>query len=153
MTFSPHDFSSSDFVDAFKPQLDRYVSLRIAGRNSRTALRVAFGEGYADSLNAQSYVDHIECNAYYSQAFNQTLARIPVDQLWNRKTALHRLLSLAEDPYVKDNVRALAIKELNILVGITVEDENGKPKQVRTLDDFYKDIGSVMSRLVPHAAD
>jgi hypothetical protein len=138
MTLPSNNFKGSEFVEAFKPQLDKYILLRVAGRSSRAALRVAFGEEYANHLNAQSYVDHIECTMYYMRAFKQALAAMPLDQLWNKKIAIHRLLALAEDPSVKDNVCAMAVKELNVLLGITLVEENDKPRQGRTLADFYK---------------
>ena len=137
MIFPSYEFKGNEFVEAFKTQLDKYIFLRVAGRSSRAALRVAFGEDYANHLNAQSYIDHIECTMYYMRAFKQALVATPIDQLWNKKIAIHRLLSLTEDPMVKENICAMALKELNILLGITVE-ENDKLKPRRTLADFYK---------------
>jgi hypothetical protein len=60
-------------------------------------------------------------------------------KLWNPGMSAHSLVSLVKSDETKDNVRLSAIKELNVIFGITVVDENGRTRAIRKLDDFYRE--------------
>jgi len=134
------DFQGPEFVAEYKPQLEAYVELRVAGRTSLAALRVSFGEAFAASVHSQAYIDFIECTRFYIRGFKAALAAIKPSEAWTANLAIQRLRSIADDSDSNGNTRVNAIKELNVLTGVTVVDENGKTRATKNLNDFYDAI-------------
>lgn len=122
---------------------DKYVKLRVHGIHSMTAFRNVFPIDWMDNSNGPSRVNNVEFNPYVISKLRDALAVINPAELWNPKISVHEMLSLARDPYAKDSSRLGAMKELNILLDITVVDENGKTKKGRSLDDFYTDMETI----------
>jgi hypothetical protein len=94
--------------------------------------------------NAQERVIYLEGTDWYITEFEKRLAAKTAQELWSANTAINRLLQRIEDPAEKGTVQVMAIKELNVLTGITVEDENGRTRQGGTLADFYKAVGAAL---------
>ena len=130
-------FKERDFAEANKEFFDQYVEYRVRGYHGHTSFQRVFGDE-ATGSQAHIRIENIEHNPYYKERFKRRLEEIKVEELWNTKTSLNELLSMARNPFAKDSTRLNAMKELNILVGITVVDENGKTKAGRNLEDFYK---------------
>ena len=135
----PKQFGLVSFAEANAEVFNAYVEYRVKGYHSHVAFRRVFGEDYMDSVS-HIRIEMVEHNDYFRAQFARRLKEIKVEELWETKTALHELLSLARNPFAKDTTRLNAMKELNILVGIVVVDENGKTKAGRSLDDFYKNL-------------
>jgi deoxyribodipyrimidine photolyase-like uncharacterized protein len=134
---APYLFEDANFAIAHKAAVDQYIEYRLHGHHTSRAFSRVFGENNQD---AQTHlrIEALEHSAYFKQRFNARLKESKVDELWDTKKSVHSLLSMARDVFAKDSVRLNAIKELNVLCGITVVDENGKTKQGRTLADFYR---------------
>lgn len=126
---------------------DAYVELRLHGFHSTIAFRQAFidcdGMARRDADNLfYERVNYVEFNPYVTGKLRDRIAQVKASELWNTNIALHEILALARDPVAKDATRLNAMKELNVLVGITVVDENGKTKAGRSLEDFYRDLAN-----------
>jgi hypothetical protein len=83
-------------------------------------------------------VTYLEGTDWYIEEFEKRLAAKTAHELWPANTAINRLLQRIEDPAEKGAVRVMAIKELNVLTGVTVIDEKGNTRAGRSLEDFYK---------------
>lgn len=126
---------------------DAYVELRLHGIHSTSAFRQAFSE--CDGITSRSAdnfffdrVNAVEYNPYVTGRLRDRLAVVKPQELWNTNIAINEILSLARDPMSKCSTRLNAMKELNVLIGIVVIDENGKTKAGRSLDDFYRDVNA-----------
>jgi hypothetical protein len=139
----PWLFGDEDFTILYREKFDLYVEYRIRGFHSTLALGKAFGSENAigGDNTAQERVFHLEANQYYIDRFEARLKEIQMDELWNAKTSVHEMLSLLRSPFTKDTTQLAAAKELNVVFGITIVDENGKTKAGRSLADFYKNVG------------
>ncbi len=135
----PSMFGDRAFAELNTEQFDAYVEYRVRGYHSHVAFRRVFGEEYMDNTS-HIRIELTEHNAYVRAKFKERLAAIKVEELWDTKTSLNELLSMARNPFAKDSTRLNAMKELNIMVGIVVVDENGKTKAGRNLSDFYDNL-------------
>lgn len=135
----PEDFEDVNFALNNKEHFDRYIELCIHGYDEATALRIVFGEESVSDGQFWGRIYAIRRNPYYFQNYDKRLKSIKVDDLWNPRTAIALLLKVARSSE-KDSARINAIKELNIITGITVMDEAGNTKMGRNLDDFYAKI-------------
>lgn len=143
-------YAEEQFAELNKAYYDRYVEHRVRGYTAYQSMSKVFG------LKAMSQVtfeiaEKLEANPYYIRRFDERLKAIKVEELWNVKTSLHELLCIARSPLSKDSTRLNAVKELNVMVGIVVVDENGKTKAGRTLEDFYKQQGAASKDTLAHA--
>lgn len=139
------DFATPEFIEDNKSFYDKYIALRVQGYDPRTAfLRVFGAEHMPDGAQAiDRRLEGIEATNYFNTHFNAALEATPVSQMWHPKRALNELLCVVRGPYVKDSTKLNAIKELNIMVGIVIVDENGKTKAGRSLSDFYDGVEAV----------
>jgi hypothetical protein len=136
------DFADPEFIALNKSFFDKYISLRVQGHDQRTAFLRVFGIEHLpqDAQGQQRRLEAIESTDYFNTHFNAALEAIKVSDMWNPKRALNELLCVVRGPYVKDSTKLNAIKELNIMVGIVIVDENGKTKAGRSLADFYDSV-------------
>ncbi len=140
------DFADPAFIELNKSLYDKYIALRVKGYDARTAFLRVFGKEHMPE-NAQAIdwrLEGIESSEYFNKHFDAALEATPVSKMWNPKRSLNELLCVVRGPYVKDSVKLGAIKELNVMVGIIIIDENGKTKAGRSLADFYDDAESAM---------
>jgi len=133
----PFLFATEEFAIVHRDLFDQYIEYRIHGYHTSTAFKRVFGAENYDG-NAHIRIENMEHNPYYKSRFAQRLNEVKTTELWNTKISLNELLSSARNPFAKDSVRLNAIKELNIMCGITVVDESGKTKAGRSLEDFYR---------------
>lgn len=133
----PFKFSDETFLTQHMDMFLDYVGYRVQGMFSSDAFRRVFGEENAKGTQAHERVINLEHSPLFRNTFKAALEGSKVSELWNTKTSIHELLSLVRNPYTKDATRLSAAKELNVLVGITVVDENGKTKAGASLNDFY----------------
>ena len=134
---APFLFAEESFAIVHRELVNQYIAYRVHGYHNSTAFRRVFGAENYDS-NSHLRIENLEHNPYYRREFARQLKAIQVEELWNTKIALNELLGMARNVFAKDTSRLAAMKELNIMCGITVTDENGKTKAGRSLDDFYK---------------
>ena len=138
------EFADQEFIDLNLPFYEAYVELRVLGHSQRDAFIRVFGE---DNLEGEIQQQHkrlaaIERTPWFLKAFDDQLNSIDVKKLWSPKKSAHHLLTLVHDIFAKDSVRLNAIKELNVLAGITIVDESGKTRAGRSLADFYAQNGT-----------
>lgn len=131
------DFADERFALNNKALFDEFIELTVRGVDIASALRLTFGECMLADSEAHGRVWGIQRNPYYKKQFALRLKAIPTNEMWNPKLAVHNLVKLALDPSAKDSARINAMKELNVITGITIVDENGQTKIGRSMDDFY----------------
>jgi len=133
------EFAEPKFIEMNRPYFDRYVDMRVRGYSAHQAFLRVFGpDNWPDQMRGYARLEAIESTDYYQERFELILKAIPFDELWNVKISINQLLCTVRSQLAKDSTRLNAAKELNILCGIVVVDENGKTKAGRTLEDFYK---------------
>src|ERR1700730_11077872 len=132
-------FGDPELAELNKEQCDAYTAYRVRGVHCSVAFRRVFGEEYMDSVS-HIRVELTEHNPYFREQFLKKLKAIKVEELWDAKRSINELLGMAQNPFAKDSTRLNAMRELNILIGIVVVDENGKTKAGRNLADFYANL-------------
>ncbi|WP_179404092.1 hypothetical protein [Burkholderia guangdongensis] len=118
--------------------LNRYIRLKAIGRSSIAALSGAFGADYSMSMNPHVYIDLIETSDAYVNGLPHAIEALKDHSIWNAEISARVLASIATDESAKRSDRIAAAKELNVIYGVTVIDENGKTKAGMTLDDLLK---------------
>ncbi|USE80765.1 hypothetical protein NDR89_13500 [Cupriavidus gilardii] len=71
---------------------------------------------------------------------------------WNPGMAMLKRGQISDDVTLKESVRLAAMKEPNVIWGITVVDEAGKTKAGRSLEDVYRQEGPVYPTMPARAA-
>ena len=146
------EFADPEFIEVNKPFFDKYVAMRVHGYDPKQAFLSVFGaKHFGESQHGYRRIDAIESTQYYTQTFAEKLKQEPVAELWCAKKAIHTLLANVRSPFVRDSTRLAALKELNVLVGIVVVDENGKTKAGRNLSDFYDSVPKVDANAEPES--
>ena len=132
-------FAEPEFIAVNKSFFDRYIKLRVQGHSPHASFMRTFGPDHMPENGREQHarLEAIENTEYFSVNFDAALESTPVAKMWNPKRSLNELLCVVRGPMVKDRVKLGAIKELNIMVGIVIIDENGKTKAGRSLEDFY----------------
>lgn len=133
---TPSVMGKEEYAQQFSRYYDAYITYKVHGIHSHIAIRRAFGEGFWDADSVQR-CHHIERTEYYKAGFQQKLKETPVEDLWNEKKAINELLQRANDPYDKGSTKLRAVQELNVLIGITIVDENGRTRKGSSMADFY----------------
>ncbi|RZF31334.1 hypothetical protein EVC45_02455 [Paraburkholderia sp. UYCP14C] len=139
-TYDPADFASEEWAEQFAIPFDDFIELRIKGVDKEVAIITAFEMiKYGARLhNVAELSLAAEANPYFRKRFEPRLKDKKPDDLWDGNKALNALLKLVESATVRDSTRLNAIKELNVLLGITELDEKGQTKLIdKSLADFY----------------
>ena len=114
--------------------LHKYVSLRLLGHPPFMA---ALGAEVPEHI-ADEYSRLAEVNDTYLALFTERLAALNEECGWSRKMAILRLQETVNDPYAKRADKTNAIKELNMLTGVTAIDDKGRTV-IPTLKDFFSE--------------
>lgn len=133
---APAQMATETWVKQNISTINEYIEMRVRGYQSIRTMRKIFGEEYYDS-KIGSRVNHLESTEYFKAKFDERLREISMDKLWNDKLAVHKMLLIVNDDLEKGSTRLKAIQELNILIGITIVDENGKTRKGSSMADFY----------------
>ena len=134
-------FATDEFISDNRELFDEYIKLRVHGYPSHQSfLRVFGGEYWEGPVQGLNRVEAMEGTQYFQTKFAEMLNATEVAKLWDVKKAINGFLTIARDPMTRDSTRLAADKELNLLVGIVVVDENGKTRAGRSLEDFYKQL-------------
>ena len=112
--------------------LEAYVGLRLLGHPPFMA---ALGAEVPESMSDE-YSRLAEVNEDFIALFTSRLATLNEECGWSRKMAILRLQEAVNDPYAKRADKTNAIKELNMLTGITALDDKGRTV-IPTLKDFF----------------
>lgn len=138
VALSAAQFRSEAFARANIQLVAEYAGYRAMGTNSERAFIRTFGTAYND-MRLGNRIEALEHNPIYRQVFIEQFSRISVGQMWDVKLAALELLNMVNNPFVKDATRLTAIKELNVLFGITVVDDTGRTRAGKGLKEFYAD--------------
>jgi hypothetical protein len=133
------EFSKVEYALMNRASFDLYIERKIKGTASVIALMTAFGYEYAKDLYVTHRIYMLESNPYYLERFDARLAELKLAKVWNPAMSAYSLISLVKADTTKDTVKLSAIKELNVIFGITTVDDAGRSRAVRKLDDFYAD--------------
>lgn len=122
-------------TDELKYAFDRYVGCVLSGvPQIEAALRC--GVSYKD---AAEWVRCAETDRYVQDQFRARLSEVRSATFWSAELAAVRLKQIVDDPNVKDATRLNALRELNVLRGVTFVDDKGNTRaNGHTLDDFYR---------------
>ena len=117
-----------------RDMLTKYVGLRVLGHPP-----------YAAALGAEVplemsdvYAQLVEVNDDYMRMFAEKLALLDESCGWSRKVAIIRLMETINGQYTKASDKTNAIKELNMLTGVTAIDDKGRTV-IPTLKDFFSE--------------
>lgn len=140
MAISPLDtFDNAVIAHYHREALDRYLRLKAIGQSSRAALSGAFGFEYASVMNQHYYIDLIESSDAYTSALPKYVAAMKDHAVWSPEISARTLAAIATDQSLKASDRISAAKELNVIYGVTIVDDNGKTRKgSMTLDDLLK---------------
>lgn len=133
-----YHFRDEDFAQRNLVAVAEYAGYRALGVNAERAFLRTFGTDYADP-HLTSRIEALEHNVIYRRAFLEAFSKVKVGEMWDVKMAAWEYLQLVNNPFVKDSTRLSAIKELNVLFGITVVDDTGRTRAGRGLKEFYAD--------------
>jgi hypothetical protein len=125
----------ANFDPALKLAYDKYVDNIMRGA---TQYEAAMRAGASHSA-WQDWIRSAETDPYVIQLMKERLESMKVLELWNEHVAILKLARLADDTNAKDSTRFMAMKELNVLCGITQVDEAGRTRKVPTMEDMYGD--------------
>jgi hypothetical protein len=131
-------FRDQGFANANIGLISDYADYRVMGWNPERAFIRVFGTDYGD-MHLFARIEALEHNIVYRQVFAKRFGATPLSRMFSVKHAIWHWLSLLNNPFVKETVRAKAIDSLQVIYGITVVDEAGTTKATKSLDDFYRD--------------
>ncbi len=132
----PSQFGQVKFAELNPDHFREYVTYRLHGYAPYVAFRRVFGQDEL-STNGHIKVEEIEHNPWVRQKLAKLVKATQPSTLWDAQIAVHELLNMARNPFFKENVRLGAIKELNVLTGVTVVDEKGVTRKGMSLKDYY----------------
>jgi hypothetical protein len=135
------EFADPEFIKLNQSFFDDYIKLRVHGKPAyQSFIRVFGSEHWEGVQQGHNRIEAIESTQYFLTQFDKVLEETSASDLWNAKKALHALLAASQDLNNRDAVRLAAVKDLNLLTGIVIVDENGKTRVGRTLNDFYTEL-------------
>lgn len=137
----PEDFEDPRFAEHNQALFDEFIDLVIQGHDMRASFALVFGMEVATDNYTGQRILCTQRNPYYKMRYKKRMEEMPLKELWSVKSSIHNLVKLVRDPEVAASAKLNAIRELNIIYGITMIDENGNSKMGRSMDDFYKDFG------------
>jgi hypothetical protein len=129
-------FRSKEFANANIGLISDYADYRVMGWNAERAFIRVFGTDYGD-MHLYARIEALEHNLVYRTVFAKRFGATPLNRMFSVKHAIWHWLSLLNNPFVRETVRATAIQQLQTIYGITVVDEAGNTKATKSLDDFY----------------
>ncbi|NIF88868.1 hypothetical protein [Burkholderia sp. Cy-637] len=134
----PLDFASSACAAESPGEFRKYAELKVKGWPSARAAIFAFDliNECVDLSNLNALTQALDTNPAVVQMIEAMTDASEGSGLWSAKKAVVRLLAIIEHPDTRDAARISAIKELNVLSGITVIDDKGNTK-AGGLSDFY----------------
>ncbi len=133
------EFSKVEYALRNRASFDLYIEHKLRGETSLTALMAAFGYEYATDMVVAHRIYLLEANPYFVENFDRRLGELALSKLWSPARSAYNLIQLARNAD-KENVKLAAIKELNVIFGITTVDDAGRTRATRRLDDFYRDV-------------
>lgn len=148
----PLQFRSERFAELNIALVSDYADYRVVGWNAEKAFTRVFGTDYAD-LHLYARIEALEHNLVYRKVFAHKFGIVKLEEMYGPKLAVYELVSLMNNPFTKCSTKLSAIKELNVLFGITIVDESGKTRAGKTLNQFYEDENQPTPNTKPNLAN
>lgn len=136
--YAPSIFRMDSFIAKYRHLVSRYLDMRVMGAERSSAFLQCFGTDYYDQ-HLNNRIEALEGNEHFQIEFAKRLKDKPFDAIFDLKRAVHSWISIIASPDTRDSSRVSALKELQVLYGMTVIDENGNTKAGKSLQDFYRD--------------
>lgn len=133
---NPREFSDEDFARSCAAYFDKYIEWRVEGYTPQIATGRVFGTEMKPG-RAYHMSEALESNPYVTRGIKRGIDKLSERKVWDLNKSVHKLLTIANDPEQSAGSRLAAMKELNIMHGITVVDEEGNTKPGKSLEDFY----------------
>jgi hypothetical protein len=146
---SPLQFRSERFAELNIKLVSDYADYRVIGWNAERAFTRVFGTDYAD-LHLYARIEALEHNMVYRKVFAQKFGVVKLEEMYGPKLAVYELVSLMNNPFTKCSTKLSAMKELNVLFGITVIDDSGRTRAGRSLKEFYEDTNQPTPNAKPN---
>lgn len=129
----PSTFAEESFAKLNVECFDAYIEYRLKGVHSHIAFTRLFGADSDSNIKAEM----MEHNPYFQREFSARLSALTTEKMWDEKRAVHAFMEMMKNPFFKDSTRLQALKELNVLMGITEVDDAGRTRKVPTMEDMY----------------
>lgn len=139
---NPRIMASDRFSLIFAEEYQMYARLKLSGMLPSIAFRRVFPDYLSVDNHATARIYALESSDLFNEYYKNILMNTPIRELWNERLAVHRLLTIAQNPFEKGSTQVNAVKELNVLVGITIIDEGGKSRRGASMEDFYRSLSS-----------
>lgn len=153
-TYEPATLASKDFAKEFSTLFDKYIALRVDGTPADLAVIEAF-ELIPNGIsldNAHLLGMACDVNPYVKDGLQKALAAADIKRdLWPQRKAVHRLLSIVEDPRERASNRITAINSLNVMCGYIVLDDALTSRVDKTISDFKRQHAAWMEAGSPTA--
>lgn len=108
------DFYTKEFELNNKSQITEYARQRVLGQNRGNAMRIAWPDIRYHSVDVEK-INIIERTQWFLTEFNRLLQETPLDEMWNGKLAIHKLLEVVESHLSNGTDKVKAIRDLNYL--------------------------------------
>jgi hypothetical protein len=131
-------FREDDFIRMYRPLVSRYLDMRVLGMERESAFLQCFGTDYYDQHLIRR-IEALEGNEAFQNELGKRLDAKTPEQMFDLKKAIWNWMSIINSNSARDSSKVAAIKELQVLYGLTVIDANGNTRAGKTLADFYKE--------------
>lgn len=128
-----HQFAEEDFAIQNREAFDAFIDYWVDGLHPQEAFVRLFGEDQNSHAKCQLMLH----NPYAQREFFKRLSEKKVAEMWDEKRAVQQFKAFMQNPFFKDSTRLQALKELNVLMGITEVDDAGRTRKVPTMEDMY----------------
>jgi hypothetical protein len=134
-----HGGDMANIDSPLRKAFDTYVEEVMSGQSCvEAALRAGIPEE-----NIGKWVRLAETDAYVIERKAELAKQFKVEEHWNPVAAVLGLLRMANDRYEKGINRLNAMRELNVICGITIVDGDGRVRSGSSLTDFYQNVQEV----------
>jgi hypothetical protein len=117
----PEEFGQRWFFRMNVELIDRYATLRVKGFPSGASFRRVFGSSLESvrEYDFERAAQCIELSHHYAERFEEIANTIPIEDLWNERTSLELLVTIANADLTKSNARVKleAARDLDALTG------------------------------------
>lgn len=117
---------------------DAFIDYQLDGVHPQVAFVRLFGDDAQSHLKCQLMLH----NPYVRREVARKTAALKPKEIWTEQQAAVQLKEFMRNPYFKDSTRLQALKELNVLMGITEIDDAGRSVRRRGLGDLYDSFES-----------
>ena len=135
---TPAEIRTPTFARQYQHLVIDYARCRLEGIEAERAFQRAFGTDYQDQYLARR-VEALEHSDVYRSIYGALLAERELADIFDVKKAIMQWMQIIGSSTARDTSKVAAIKELQVLYGLTVIDANGNTRAGKSLADFYRE--------------